>query len=65
MLRRPVLLALGGLWVALLVPTVPLSQHDCHGLIGVAAHSPLYAFVGLTAFLAVAASVRTLRRPPG
>ena len=62
MLRRPVLLALGGVWAALLVPAIPLSQHDCHGVVGALAHSPLYAFMGLTAFLAVGATVATLRR---
>ena len=61
MLRRPVLLSLAVLWVVLLVPAIPLSQHDCHGLIGVLAHSPLYAFMGLTAFLAVGSSIASAR----
>ena len=67
MLRPLGVALLSALWVALLPAAVPLAGHDCHGLIGIAAHSPYYAFVGLTlagcgAFLAAAAGrVRELR----
>ena len=52
--RRPghrLFFALTGLWLAVLVPTVPLSGHTCHGLVGALAHSPLYAFQALTVVL--------------
>ena len=40
-------------WLVLLVATVPLANHDCHGLVGALAHSPFYAFVALTVGLCV------------
>ena len=44
--RLPSILA--GLWVLLLIPSVPLFGHECHGFVGFLAHSPLYAFMALT-----------------
>ena len=62
MLRRRLLLALGALWLALLVPGVLLWNHECHGAIGLLAHSPLYAFQALSAFFAVVGVVALRRR---
>ena len=50
------------LWLALLVPTIPLSMHDCHGFVGALAHSPLYAFIGVTAALPFVGMVAASRR---
>ncbi len=58
---RRLLLPLLGTWTALLVPSVPLSMHDCHGFVGFLAHSPLYAFFGITAVLAGISALSVLR----
>ena len=56
--RRRVVLGLGALWCLLLVPSVPLAQHQCFGFVGFLAHSPLYAFLTLTAgFVAFGAAL--------
>ncbi len=49
---------MAGLWLLLLIPSVPLAQHECFGFIGFLAHSPLYAFLALTAaFVALGAAL--------
>ena len=54
--RGRVLVGLAGLWCLLLIPSVPLAQHKCFGFIGFLAHSPLYAFMALSAgFVALCA----------
>ena len=45
----------------MLVPSIPLSMHDCHGLVGVLAHSPVYAFVTVGALLSVGAVAELFR----
>ena len=52
----------GGLGLLLLIPSIPLSQHQCFGFIGFLAHSPLYAFLALTAGLLAVGLVFALRR---
>ncbi len=52
----------GGLWLLLLVPSIPLYQHQCFGFIGFLAHSPLYAFLALTAGFLAAGLLFSLRR---
>ncbi len=59
---RRVLVPLGVLWAALLVPAVLLWNHTCHGAIGLLAHSPLYAFQALSALFVVLALVSLARR---
>lgn len=64
--RHRLFFALSGLWLALLVPSIPLSDHTCHGFVGLLAHSPLYAFQGLTVVLVVhtvVSSGRARHRP--
>ena len=61
MLGPRVLLALGALWLALLPAGVALWNHECHGAIGLLAHSPLYAFQALTAFFVVVGVVALQR----
>ncbi len=51
-----------GLWAALLVPTISLSMHDCHGFVGALAHSPVYGFIALSAALPALAMVAAARR---
>ena len=62
MLSRRLLVPLGALWTALLVPAVMLWNHECHGAIGLLAHSPLYAFQALSAVFAVMGVVALARR---
>lgn len=62
---RRVFLALGPLWLALLVPTIPLSNHTCQGFVGFLAHSPLYAFQALTVVLVGLALTSSWRRHSG
>ena len=59
---RRVLTALGVLWALLLIPSVPLSGHQCHGAIGLLAHSPLYALRALSAFFVLLGVVVLARR---
>ena len=61
MLGRRVLIPLGALWGALLIPAVLLWGHECHGAIGVLAHSPLYGFQALTACFGIV-GIAALRR---
>ena len=51
------MLALLGLWLVLLLPSAKLMGHTCYGFVGFLAHSPLYAFQGLTLVLALAGAV--------
>ena len=46
-MRQRFLAGAGGLWLLLLIPSTPLSQHQCFPFIGFLAHSPLYAFLAL------------------
>ena len=62
MLGPRVLVPLGALWLALLPAGIALWNHECHGAIGLLAHSPLYGFQALTAFFAVAGVVALRRR---
>lgn len=58
------LLLLTLLWAAL--PSIPLSMHECHGFVGFLAHSPLYAFLGVSVLLtaiAALALVRSVKTP--
>ncbi len=56
--RNRILLGMAGLWSLLLIPSVPLAQHECFGFIGFLAHSPLYAFMALSAgFIALGAAL--------
>ena len=48
-------------WLLLLVASMPLANHDCHGVVGALAHSPFYAFVALTASLCVAGLASVVR----
>ena len=62
-MRRPrPLTALVVAWFLLLLPSVPLFGHECHGFVGFLAHTPLYAFQGLTVLLAAGLIVAAERR---
>lgn len=48
---------LAALWACLAVPAAALSDHTCHGFVGLLAHSPMYAFQLLTPVLVVVSLV--------
>ena len=50
------------LWGVLAVPGIALWGHECSGFVGFLAHTPLYAFQGLTLLVASVAAVSGLRR---
>jgi hypothetical protein len=65
MLPRRVLLGLGALWAALVVPGVSLWGHECHGVVGFFAHTPLYAFQGLSGLFVALGVLWAVRRAAG
>ena len=61
-MRKRFVAGAGGLWLLLLIPSIPLSQHQCFGFVGFLAHSPLYGFLALTVGLLATGLVVALRR---
>ena len=60
-LSRPRQLGVFSLWLALLLASVPIANHDCHGVVGALAHSPFYAFIALTVGLCAAGLASVVR----
>ena len=62
MLLRRLFVALIALWAVLAVPAVAFWGHTCYGFVGFLAHTPLYAFQGLTVLFVAVAAMSGLRR---
>ena len=59
---RRLVIAAAAVWALLAVPASQLWGHECHGFVGFLAHTPLYAFQGLTVLLAAGLIVSAARR---